>query len=260
MLKVATWNVNSIKVRLQQVLDWLQEAQPDLLGMQEIKSVNENFPREAFEAAGYRCLVNGQKTYNGVAILSRLAEAPREPIEEIPHLDDPQRRVFAATFGDVRFINLYVPNGSEIGSEKYQYKLDWLKKLELWLKDEMATYEKLIVVGDLNIAPEDRDCHDPAAWKGSVLVSAKERKAFQRLVALGLYDSFRLFNDETDQYSWWDYRAAAFRRNMGLRIDHILVSQKLRDTCSTCEIDKTPRTWERPSDHAPVFAIFEDHQ
>ena len=256
MLKVATWNVNSLKVRLPQVLEWAQAVKPDLMALQETKLVDENFPNDEILAAGYQVLYSGQKTYNGVAILSGLPDAPVDIITDIPGLDDPQRRVLAASYGDIRLINLYVPNGAEVGSEKYAYKLDWLEKLNAWLQTELDSHTKLVVVGDLNIAPEDRDVHDPVAWEGSVLVSPSERAAFRGLEKLGLYDCFRLFQAETGHYSWWDYRAAAFRRNLGLRIDHILVSQALRDRCVVCEIDKTPRGWERPSDHAPVVAEF----
>lgn len=258
MLKVASWNVNSIKVRLTQVLDWLASEQPDLLALQEIKTIDDNFPRQELEDAGYQCLVNGQKTYNGVAILNRTRHEPAGVVDAIPGLEDPQRRVLAASYGDVRLVNLYVPNGSEVGSEKYRYKLQWLKQLHEWLAREIKQHEKMIVVGDFNIAPEDRDVHDPVAWQGSVLVSDEERIAFKALLAEGFCDSFRLFNEEGGNFSWWDYRAAAFRRNLGLRIDHILISQSLRETCSSCIIDTVPRGWERPSDHAPVLARFEE--
>ena len=255
-MRCASWNVNSLRVRLPQLLDWLETAQPDLVGLQETKTQDDDFPLIDIEAAGYEAVYSGQKTYNGVTILSRLPFNATDVVTDIPGMDDPQRRVLAATYGDIRFINLYVPNGSAIGSEKYTYKLGWLKKLYSYLKQQLEQYQKLIVVGDFNIAPEDRDVHDPQAWQGSVLVSPKERQAFQAILQLGLYDSFRLFEAETGHYSWWDYRAAAFRRNMGLRIDHILVSQSLRDSCTACSIDTSPRGWERPSDHAPVYADF----
>ena len=255
-MRCASWNVNSLRVRLPQVLDWLESAQPDLVGLQETKSRDDDFPLIDIEAAGYEAVYSGQKTYNGVAILSRLPFKATDIVTDIPGLDDPQRRILAATYGEIRFINVYVPNGSVVGSDKYTYKLEWLNKLYVYLKQELEHYPKLIVVGDFNIAPEDRDVHDPQAWRGSVLVSQKERQAFQSLLELRLYDSFRLFNAETEHYSWWDYRAAAFRRNRGLRIDHILVSQSLRDSCTACHIDTLPRGWERPSDHAPVYADF----
>lgn len=255
-MKIASWNVNSLKVRLPQVLDWIEEAKPDLLGLQETKLMDENFPHEEIKAAGYQVIFSGQKTYNGVAVLSKLKPAAADIITDIPGLEDPQRRVLAATYGDLRFINLYVPNGSEVGSDKYEYKLDWLKKLNSWLKKELKTYPKLVVVGDFNIAPEDADVHDPVAWEGSVLCSEPERKAFQGLLKLGLHDSFRLFEQDEKIFSWWDYRAAAFRRNMGLRIDHILCSNVLKEACTSSLVDKEPRRWERPSDHAPAVAEF----
>ena len=228
-MRCATWNVNSLRVRLPQLLDWLELAQPDLIGLQETKTQNEDFPLIDIEAAGYQAIFSGQKTYNGVAILSRLPLVPVDVVTDLPGLEDSQRRVLAATYGDIRFINLYVPNGAMVGSDKYAYKLDWLQQLENYLSQQLATYQKLIVVGDFNIAPEDRDVHDPVVWEGSVLVSPKERQAFRGLQQLGLYDSFRLFDSAEGKFTWWDYRAAAFRRNMGLRIDHILVSQALPD-------------------------------
>jgi exodeoxyribonuclease-3 len=258
-VRCASWNVNSLRVRLPQVLDWLESAQPDLIGLQETKTQDDDFPLIDIEAAGYEAVYSGQKTYNGVAILSRLPFSPTDVVTGIPGLDDPQRRILAATYGEIRFINVYVPNGSVVGSDKYGYKLEWLNKLYCYLKQQLEQYQKLIVVGDFNIAPEDRDVHDPQAWEGSVLVSPKERQAFHSVQQLGLYDSFRLFNSDEGKFSWWDYRAAAFRRNMGLRIDHILVSQSLRDSCTGCSIDTEPRRWERPSDHAPVYADFIEH-
>jgi len=258
-VRCATWNVNSLRVRLPQLLEWLELAQPDLIGLQETKTQDEDFPLIDIEAAGYQAIYSGQKTYNGVAILSRLPLAPVDVVTDLPGLEDSQRRVLAATYGDIRFINLYVPNGAMVGSDKYAYKLDWLRQLERYLSQQLAAYQKLIVVGDFNIAPEDRDVHDPVAWEGSVLVSPKERQAFRAVQQLGLYDSFRLFDSAEGKFSWWDYRAAAFRRNMGLRIDHILVSQALRDSCTGCSIDTGPRRWERPSDHAPVYADFIEH-
>lgn len=258
-MRCATWNVNSLRVRLPQLLDWLETAQPDLIGLQETKTQDEEFPLIDIEAAGYQAVYSGQKTYNGVAILSRMPHEPVDVVTDIPDLEDTQRRILAATYGDIRFVNLYVPNGAMVGSDKYAYKLDWLRQLQHYLAKQLATYQKLIVVGDFNIAPEDRDVHDPLAWEGSVLVSPSERLAFRDLQQLGLYDSFRLFHTEEGCFSWWDYRAAAFRRNMGLRIDHILVSQSLRDSCTACNIDTGPRGWERPSDHAPVYADFIQH-
>jgi len=257
MLKIATWNVNSLRVRLPHVLEWLQTSQVDLLALQETKTVDENFPLEEINAAGYQAIFSGQKTYNGVAILSRCPDAPEDIVTDIPGLEDAQRRVLGATYGNIRLLNLYVPNGSEVGSEKYAYKLDWLDKLEKYVEQQLKMYEYFVVVGDFNIAPEDRDVHDPAAWEGSVLVSDKERAALKRLLDLGTIDTFRLFEQEEKSFSWWDYRAAAFRRNHGLRIDLVLASKALAEKCRACSIDKTPRKLERPSDHVPVIAEFD---
>lgn len=253
--KIATWNVNSLKVRLPQVLDWLGEQQPDILALQETKLIDADFPTIDIANIGYQSVFTGQKTYNGVAILSRLsADAVRVGLSEMA--DDLQRRAISATVGAVRVINLYVPNGQAVGSDKYAYKLAWLEALIDGLRDELARHPRLIVLGDFNIAPEDRDMHDPAAWAGQVLCSVAERAAFQRLLALGLTDAFRLFPQEDHSFSWWDYRAAAFRRNLGLRIDHLLVSPALATVCTACRVDKAPRRLERPSDHAPVMAEF----
>lgn len=253
--KIATWNVNSLRVRLPQVLDWLAQNQPDLLALQETKLIDADFPTLDIANAGYQSVFAGQKTYNGVAILSRLPAS--DIVTNLPGMDDPQRRVLGATVGDLRVLNLYVPNGQSIGSDKYAYKLAWLEKLAIWLKSERTHYPRLVILGDFNIAPEDRDVHDPVAWAGQVLCSAPERAAFQRLLDLGLQDAFRLFSQEEHCFSWWDYRAAAFRRNLGLRIDHILVSPMLAADCAACQIDPTPRRLERPSDHAPVIAEFD---
>jgi exodeoxyribonuclease-3 len=253
-MKIATWNVNSLRVRLPQVLQWLQSEQPDLLALQETKLTDDQFPETDILAAGYRAVFSGQKTYNGVAVLSR---GPlTDIVTDIPGLDDPQRRVLAASYGDVRLIDLYVPNGESVGSDKYQYKLHWLDTLSAWLMSELREYAKLVVVGDFNIAPADADVHDPQVWKDSVLFSEPERAAFQRLLDLGLCDSFRRFEQPEKSFSWWDYRMNAFRRNIGLRIDHILAAKTLCEACTTCRIDKAPRGWERPSDHAPVVAEF----
>lgn len=253
-MKIASWNVNSLRVRLPQVLDWLAQEQPDLLAVQETKAVDADFPAAALAEAGYQAVFSGQKTYNGVAIISKQGVA--DVITDLPNLQDPQRRILAATYGGTRIIDLYVPNGSEVGSEKYAYKLDWLDKIQAFVRDELTRHPRLIVLGDFNIAPEDRDVHDPEAWRGKILCSEPERQAFQGLQALGLSDAFRLFEQEEASFSWWDYRAAGFRRNMGLRIDHILVSAALRAECRSCRIDKAPRKLERPSDHAPVVAEF----
>lgn len=251
MLRIASWNVNSLKVRLQQVLDWLELMQPDILALQETKLHDEHFPLDAFTSRNYHVVYSGQKTYNGVAFISRF------PMEEVvtdnPAFDDPQRRILAVTCENIRFINLYVPNGSTVGSEKYAYKLNWLEKIRDFIGQQLEIYPKLVVLGDFNIAPEDCDVHDPVAWEGAVLVSPLERQAFQDLLVLGLYDSFKLFPQKEKIYSWWDYRMASFRRNLGLRIDHIILSKPLSECCKAVGIDKSPRKLERPSDHAPVW-------
>ncbi|MEB4593446.1 exodeoxyribonuclease III [Candidatus Thiothrix sp. Deng01] len=253
-MKVATWNVNSLRVRLPHVLQWLAAAQPDIVAIQETKMVDGQFPSEEIAASGYQAVFSGQKTYNGVAILSKSVAA--DVVTDIPHLDDPQRRILAATVGGLRIVNLYVVNGSEVGSDKYAYKLDWLAKVTAWLQEQAAQYQKLIVLGDFNIAPEDRDVHDPAAWAGKILCSEPERTALSALQAIGLSDVFRQFEQPDKSFSWWDYRAGGFRRNLGLRIDLILASKVMADSCSSCIVDREPRTWEKPSDHAPVVAEF----
>lgn len=254
-MKLASWNVNSLNVRLPHVLDWLESAQPDILGLQETKMTDDKFPRQAIEDAGYHVTFAGQKTYNGVAVLSK--QEAVDPITDLPGLEDPQRRVMGVTVGDVRFLNLYVPNGSEVGSEKYAYKLGWLEKLDAYVKEQIAQHEKFVVVGDFNIAPDDRDVHDPEEWAGKILCSDPERGALQSLLDCGLSDTFRQFEQEEQLFSWWDYRAAGFRRNRGLRIDLVLASKALSDHCVASYIDKEPRKWERPSDHAPAVAEFD---
>jgi exodeoxyribonuclease III len=249
-MKLATWNVNSLKVRLPHVLDWLAANPVDVLCLQETKQQDSDFPQAALQAAGYNSVFNGQKTYNGVAILSR--KPGREVQTGIPDFADEQKRVIAATINDIRVVCVYIPNGQSIDSDKYQYKLAWLTALHEWLKQELTRYPKLVLLGDYNIAPEDRDVHDPIAWQGNVLVSEPERQQFKKLVQLGLHDSFRLFEQAEKSYSWWDYRMMAFRRNHGLRIDHILISEPLVAQCKSCVIDKVPRKLERPSDHTPV--------
>jgi exodeoxyribonuclease III len=253
-MKLATWNVNSLKVRLPQLLDWLATNDADIVCLQETKLTDENFPAPQIHAAGYQVAYAGQKTYNGVAILSK------HPLSEInvgiPGFDDEQRRVISATVAGIRIICVYIPNGQSLDSDKYPYKLRWLDALIAWLKDEIARHPRLALLGDYNIAPEDRDVHDPAAWVGSVLVSEPERARFKALLDLGLKDSFRLFDQAEKSFSWWDYRAAGFRRNAGLRIDHILASPALAASCVGCHIDKAPRKLERPSDHTPVVAEF----
>jgi exodeoxyribonuclease-3 len=253
-MKLASWNVNSLKVRLPHVLDWLAQHQPDVLGLQETKTIDENFPVEDIEAAGYQVTYAGQKTYNGVAVLSKIK--PADIITDVPGLEDPQRRVLGVTIGELRFLNLYVPNGSEVGSEKYDYKLDWLEKLIAYVETQVKQHKNFVMVGDFNIAPDDRDLWDPVGWKDKILVSPHERAALQRLLDLGLTDTFRHFDQEENLYSWWDYRAAGFRRNHGMRIDLLLSSPAMTKRCTASYIDKEPRKLERPSDHAPVVAEF----
>ena len=250
-MKIATWNVNSLKVRLPQVLDWLAANRVDVLCLQELKQQDCDFPQTLLREAGYHSVYSGQKTYNGVAILSRVAAS--EVLMGIPDFADEQKRVIAASIDGLRVVCVYVPNGQSLDSDKYQYKLKWLAALHDWLEQELLRYPKLVLLGDYNIAPEDRDVHDPAAWQDNVLVSLAERAQFQRLLQLGLHDSFRLHPQAEQSYTWWDYRMMAFRRNMGLRIDHILLSTALVAQCKGCEIDKAPRKLERPSDHAPVI-------
>lgn len=253
-MKVASWNVNSIRVRLEQVLDWVEGEQPDVLGLQEIKMQTDDFPVDAFKEIGYHCAVDGQKTYNGVALLSK--QEATDVQCAIPDFADEQKRAISGSFDGCRVINLYVPNGQSVGSEKYEYKLNWLNALHAWLKKEIAAHEKVVVMGDFNIAPDDRDVHDPEEWAGKILCSEAERGALQGLLDLGLEDSFRLFDQLEDSFSWWDYRAAGFRRNRGLRIDLLLVSKAVAASCDASKIDKEPRTLERPSDHAPVWVSF----
>lgn len=253
-MKVATWNVNSLKVRLGHVLEWLGSAGPDVLVLQEIKQVTEAFPALEFEAAGYHAVASGQKTYNGVAVIAR--EAPADVITDIPGLDDPERRMLAVSTGGVRVINLYVPNGRRVGSEKYEYKLNWLSRLRDYLEQELAAHERLVVLGDFNIAPDDRDVYDPEKWGDSILCSPAERAALGKLIDLGLSDVYRQFDQPEATFSWWDYRAGGFRRNAGLRIDLILASPAMAEACERSYIDREPRGWERPSDHTPVIAEF----
>ncbi len=249
-MKLATWNVNSLKIRLPHLLDWLASAKPDIVCLQELKLEDDKFPRDALTAAGYASACFGQKTYNGVAILSR---SPLTDIQVgIPGFVHEHKRVISATVDGVRVVCLYAPNGQAVGSEKYEYKLRWYLALREWLKDELARHSQLAVLGDLNIAPEDRDVHDPKVWEGQTHVSEPERAAFRSILDLGLQDSFRLFEQAEKTFSWWDYRMLAFRRNAGLRIDFILLSAALALRCTGCTIDKAPRKLERPSDHTPV--------
>lgn len=250
LMKLVTWNVNSLNVRATQVLEWLQQEQPDVLCLQETKIQDHKFPYDDLAQIGYQAVHLGQKTYNGVAIISR--HAIEDLQFDIPDFEDEQKRVVAATIQGVRIICVYIPNGQSIGSDKYGYKLSWLNALISYIKNQLAIYPQLALLGDYNIAPEDRDVHDPSAWKDSVLVSEPERDAFKQLIQLGLHDSFRLFEQPEKLYSWWDYRMMAFRRNMGMRIDHILISTPLVRFAKASWIDKTPRKLERPSDHTPV--------
>ncbi|HDS1103475.1 exodeoxyribonuclease III [Stenotrophomonas maltophilia] len=251
-MKIASWNVNSLNVRLPHLEQWLKEFGPDIVGIQETKLEDHKFPDSALIAAGYRSVFAGQKTYNGVALLSR------EPAQDvqigIPGFEDEQKRVIAGTFGDLRVINLYVVNGQDIGTDKYEYKLRWLQAVHAWIAQELQRHPKLIVMGDFNIAPDARDVHDPEVWnENHILTSTSERGALNKLLQLGLHDGFRLHNDEAGVFSWWDYRAAGFRRNLGLRIDLTLVSDALKGSAVASGIDREPRTWERPSDHAPAW-------
>jgi exodeoxyribonuclease-3 len=251
-MKIGTWNVNSLKVRLPQLLDWLPRAGLDIACLQETKTQDAEFPFDILRAAGYEALAAGQKTYNGVAIVSR--QPGTDVVTGIPGFDDPQKRVLAATFDDLRVVCLYVPNGESVTSDKYRYKLDWLAALTTWLGEELARYPKLAVLGDCNIAPEPADVHDPKLWEGRVLFSEPERAALRGLLALGLKDGFRLFDQPERSFTWWDYRMNAFKRNLGLRIDHILLSAVLAPACTSVRIDRDLRALERPSDHAPVIA------
>jgi len=251
-MKIAAWNVNSLKVRLPHLLEWLARVAPDVVCLQETKCEDVKFPAAEIEVAGFHWVHEGQKTYNGVAILAR---TPISNVTRgIPGFGDPQKRLIAGDVEGVRVISAYVPNGQSIGSDKYAYKLAWLEALRNHLHEEVGRSARVAVLGDFNIAPEDRDVHDPKAWQGQVLVSEKEREAFRALLAVGLVDSFRLFEQPQETFSWWDYRQAAFRRNMGLRIDHILLTRELAARCAASCVDREPRKLERPSDHAPVIA------
>jgi len=251
-MKLATWNVNSLKVRLPQVVQWLENNPVDVLCLQETKMTDDKFPQADIEALGYHVAFTGQKTYNGVAILSR--HAMTDVVKNNPLFEDEQQRIISATLNDIRVICAYVPNGQAVGTDKYAYKLKWLDALSRWLESELKQHPNLAILGDYNIAPADADVHDPVAWKDQVLCSDEERTAFQRLCALPLTDSFRMFPQAEKSFSWWDYRQMAFRRNMGVRIDHVLLSSSLAARCTACEIDKLPRKWEQPSDHTPVIA------
>jgi len=249
-MHLATWNINSLAVRLPQVLDWLASTQPDALCLQETKLTDDKFPVAEIEAAGYHAQWFGQKTYNGVALLTRTVAA--DVVKNIPGFDDPQARVIAATVNGLRLINAYMPNGQAPDTEKFDYKMRWLQALRDWVADEMTRHTHLALLGDYNIAPEDRDVHDPVLWAGQIHCTPEERVHFAALVGLGLHDAFRLFEQPPKSWSWWDYRNLAFRKNQGLRIDHILVTDALKLQVTACSIDKLPRKNERPSDHAPV--------
>ena len=251
-MRIASWNVNSLNVRLPHLQEWLRMRAPDVVALQETKLEDAKFPDTPLIEMGYRSVFCGQKTYNGVAILSK---TPATEVQlGIPGFDDEQKRAIAATVDGVRIVNLYVVNGKSVGCDKYDYKLRWIDAVHGWLADELGRHEKLVVLGDFNIAPEDRDTHDPAIWNAdSIHSSTAERAALQRLLGLGLHDSFRLHNGEDGHFSWWDYRAAGFRRNLGLRIDLALVSEALKGRSTGAHIDREPRLWDRPSDHAPVW-------
>lgn len=253
---VGSWNVNSLKVRLPQVLAWLEDNPMTLLGLQETKLKDTDYPTAEFARAGYQSLFCGQPTYNGVAVLYQGTQPFELIANALPGFNDEQKRVLCAAADDLCFLNLYVPNGSEVGSDKYAYKLDWLAALNNWIGQLLKDFPRLVVVGDFNVAPDDRDVHDPAAWHEKILCSTPEREALRKICAQGLHDSFRLFDQPEGEFSWWDYRAAGFRRNRGLRIDHILVSDALAGQCQCSLIDREPRRNERPSDHAPVLAEF----
>jgi len=258
-LTVATWNVNSLKVRLPHLLDWLAAHATDIVCLQETKLTDDRFPVDDLKAAGYRSVYAGQKTYNGVAIVLREATvgSPADVQVNLPNFEDEQKRLIAVTVDGLRIVNGYFPNGQAVGSDKYSYKLAWLGRLTEWLRGEVANHGQLLLAGDYNIAPEPRDVHDPAQWEGQVLFSEPERAAFRGLLDLGLADSFRLFEQPERSYTWWDYRNLAFRRKLGLRIDHILLSDALARRCTACAIDVEPRRREQPSDHAPVIATLD---
>ncbi len=253
-MKIASWNINSLNVRLPHVLAWCDTVQPDVLALQETKLTDDRFPVSELMDAGYYSVFSGQKTYNGVAVLSR--QEASDPVTDIPGLDDPQRRILSVTVGDVRIINLYVVNGSEVGSDKFDYKLYWLDRVTSWIASEMKQHEKVVVLGDFNIAPDDRDVYDPEAWKEKILCSSPEREALKKILGLGLCDTFRLFDQEERTWSWWDYRMNMFRRKLGLRIDLVLASEAMAKRCVSSYIDIEPRRQERPSDHAPAVAEF----
>ena len=257
-MKIASWNVNSLNVRLPHLQEWLAESAPDVVALQETKLEDERFPAEAIAAAGYDSVFSGQKTYNGVALLARRPLAIGEVQAGIPGFEDDHRRVLAATIGGVRVVNLYVVNGKAVGDPKYVHKLRWMAAVRDWLAEEIVRHPRMVVLGDFNVAPDDRDVHDPKRWREKILCSTPEREALQAICALGLHDSLRLFSAEGGQFSWWDYRLLAFQRGWGLRIDLVLVSEALRARCSGAGIELAPRTRERPSDHTPVWCALSD--
>lgn len=255
-VKLATWNINSLAVRLPQVLDWLAAHPVDAIVLQEIKLTDDKFPQAEIAEAGYQAQWFGQKTYNGVALLSRTPAT--DVVRNIFGFADEQARVIGGTVGGLRVIGAYFPNGQAPGTDKFEYKLSWMRALRDWLREELATHPQLVLMGDFNVAPEDRDVHDPLAWAGQIHCTDEEREHFRQLLALGLHDAFRLFEQPPRSWSWWDYRNLAFRKNQGLRIDHILVSDALKSRVTACTIDKAPRKNERPSDHAPVIVEIAD--
>ena len=253
-LSIASWNVNSLRVRLDQVIDWLKANPVDILGLQELKLSDEEFPQQAFEELGYHCVFTGQKTYNGVALISK--HAPEDVVTDLPGYNDEQRRFIAATYNGVRVVDVYVPNGQELGSEKFSYKQEWFLHLQQAMADYLGVYDKLALMGDFNITPADIDVHDPAKWRGKIHCSDIERLMLQKLMAQGLFDTYRHLNQQGDSFSWWDYRGGGYRANEGLRIDLILSSSKLLQHVQECRIDELPRQRERPSDHTPVIASY----
>ena len=265
-MRIASWNVNSLNVRLPHLQQWLGTFGPDVVGLQETKLEDHRFPQAELAALGYHSVFSGQKTYNGVALLSR--QEPRDVLVGVPGFEHEHRRAIAATFGApgssdpgkaIRIINLYVVNGQDVGTDKYELKLAWLAAVRDWLEDEARRHPHLVVMGDFNIAPDDRDVHDPAVWNDThILTSAPERAALHGLLATGLHDGYRLLHQDGQVFSWWDYRQAAFRRNLGLRIDLVLVSDALRPRVIAAGVDREPRTWERPSDHAPAWIELAD--
>lgn len=255
-MKIATWNVNSIRSRQERAVAWLEAHRPDVLCLQEIKVVDEIFPADTFEALGYHCAVFGQKTYNGVALLSR--EPAADVVRGFPgDGPDAQSRLIAGTFSGVRVVNVYVPNGQSVESEKFPYKLGWLERLHETVVEAHAPEDPLLILGDFNIAPDERDLYDPEAFRGQVHFHPREHEALGRLTAWGLHDLFREHHEEAGLYSWWDYRQLGFPKNRGLRIDLVLGTQPMLERCTACDIDRQERKGKKPSDHAPVVAVFD---